>query len=303
MMAAVLQVTSGGPGVPLDDTHGRAASLVDDEGERLRRALRLTEPPLLLTDGTLHASGIGGAVMFPGLIVDIVPSYLCGHRCWRSVFVAMLTAAEGLVADVVPDRPEQVGGPLIDQLAMVVRTGIEEGLRRGMPRQYVERNERIAGIRGQIDAARLWRHAVDRSGYQCRFTELSDEHPVVDRLVWAARRLADGVSAGWLAGELRELVEHFPVQDGDLSSQTVEVESQYPYLVPAVNVANILARCPTRRAAVWDERDLYHRLVQRVTRWHPSQGPLPALDLSVLTHRDGLDRLRRSVRDAARMTG
>lgn len=103
----------------------------------------------------------------------------------RNVYLLLCYASGHLQeAAFAPAEGERVARPE-DLFARVLAGGVARLLRRGIGREYVEREEELSIIRGRIDVARSMRaSAVEAIRYPCRFTELTED-TLPNRLVKA----------------------------------------------------------------------------------------------------------------------
>ena len=134
--------------------------------------------------------------------IDVAPGDTTDHQnaAIRKRLVHMLAVALDLKIDlgVITDLAWQ-RETLLEILIRIFCDKVTTALRKGMPRRYVEREEDLPTLRGQLDITRQFtRHAVNPSRLTCRFDLLSEDialnrimKAAVVRLLCVSRRSAN----------------------------------------------------------------------------------------------------------------
>ncbi|WP_137157416.1 restriction endonuclease [Rhizobium sp. FKL33] len=134
--------------------------------------------------------------------IDVAPGETPDHQnaAIRKRLVHMLAVALDLKIDlgVITDLAWQ-RETLLEILIRIFCDKLTTALRKGMPRRYVEREEDLPTLRGQLDITRQFtRHAVNPSRLACRFDLLSEDialnrimKAAVVRLLRVSRRSAN----------------------------------------------------------------------------------------------------------------
>ncbi|UIJ70321.1 McrC family protein [Aurantimonas sp. HBX-1] len=92
----------------------------------------------------------------------------------------------GVIADLAWQRET-----LLEILIRIFCEKLTEALRKGMPRRYVNREDDLPTLRGQLDIIRQFtRHAVNPTRLACRFDLLSEDTPLNRIMKAAVMRLA-----------------------------------------------------------------------------------------------------------------
>lgn len=121
--------------------------------------------------------------------IDVAPGETPNHQnaVIRKRLVHMLAVALDLKIDlgVITDLAWQ-RETLLEILIRIFCDKLTTALRKGMPRRYLEREEDLPTLRGQLDITRQFtRHAVNSSRLACRFDLLSEDI-ALNRLMKAA---------------------------------------------------------------------------------------------------------------------
>jgi len=134
--------------------------------------------------------------------IDVAPGEAPDHQnaAIRKRLVHMLAVALDLKIDlgIITDLAWQ-RETLLEILIRIFCDKLTTALRKGMPRRYVEREEDLPTLRGQLDITRQFtRHAVNPSRLACRFDLLAEDialnrimKAAVVRLLRVSRRSAN----------------------------------------------------------------------------------------------------------------
>lgn len=148
----------------------------------------------------LRARGVIGILSTGDLSLEILPKIDVDsgetvdqqNATVRKRLVHMLAVALDLKLDLgaITDLAWQ-RETLLEILIRIFCTKLTEALRKGMPRRYINRDEDLPVLRGQLDITRQFmRHAADHSRLACRFDLLSNDTPLNRIMKAAVVRLA-----------------------------------------------------------------------------------------------------------------
>lgn len=216
----------------------------------LKDTLGLNELPLLTRSVNgrtqIRARHVSGFVHIGELTVEIAPKFLHSESRpeWRDAFLAIL-ARVGPLDSLPPLLGGHADEGIPDLMGLIVNDALTQAGSQGLPRQYVEERGDMEAVRGQIDAERLWHRLVAPGSIPCRYDNFVEDTPVARLLKWAARNLADVVSAPWLATQLWQHAEALPSVADErptpFSLGRAVVAPSHAFLSDAVEVAKILA--------------------------------------------------------------
>lgn len=273
-----LTLVEGGQPQPFRGTPADLAELRLRSRELASR-LGLAREPFVVDEaaGTIEVHGVAGYLPLGESSVEILPHVLRHDPGWRVSLLTMLATVHHLEWLPAVDRGTR-HARLADLLGSIVAGALSRASAEGMPRQYVERTEVTESIRGQLDAARMWRRVVDPYTVDCRYSEFVAAGPVPQALKWAARELSGAVQQTWLESELRHLATLFPEASDELPAPAildgVELTPQFGFLRDALDIARLLAMGPQNgavgradgptRAFLWNTERLFSDFVQAV---------------------------------------
>lgn len=163
----------------------------------------------------LRARGVVGMLAAGDASLEILPKIDVGpgesidrqNAAIRKRLVHMLALALDLKIDlgVITDLAWQ-RETLLEILIRIFCEKLTTALRKGMPRRYVECEEDLPTLRGQIDVTRQFtRHAVNPSRLACRFDQLSEDIALNRIMKAAVVRLLHVSQRGANQQRLREL--------------------------------------------------------------------------------------------------
>ncbi|MET1132139.1 MAG: hypothetical protein ABWX60_01815 [Aeromicrobium sp.] len=280
----------GGPAQPFACTAAELDELRLRSTELASR-LGLAEEPFVVDEaaGTIQVRGVAGFVAVGDSTLEIMPHVLRHDPGWRVSMLTMLTTVHRLEWVPRVDRGTRHAG-LPDLLGMIVAGAMGRASSEGVPRTYVERTAVTASIRGQVDAAKMWRRVVDPYSVDCRFSEFVADGPVTSALKWACGELAGAVQQPWLESELRAYADLFPEAPRDLPPPAImdglQLTPQFGFLSEALDVARVLSMGPQNgtsgradgptRAFLWNTEKLFGDFVQVVAERAAKKGGFTA---------------------------
>ena len=209
------------------DFHALAAA-----NKRWRRALGLSGDPVRVENigngqVTLRAEAVTGVIRIGDTDIEIAPKFLSTpHGSWQTVLWRILTVVEGgHVDDYLTSAHHPASLSIPDLLAEMFLTSYAKGAARGLPRCYVEAQDRGTMLRGSLDTSRLseW---IARPWELPYITDLLiDDTPLARLLRWSAECLAATVKSPGRARAVREI-----------ASGLCHVGRQPPYLLDAQRI-------------------------------------------------------------------
>ncbi|MCL3836821.1 5-methylcytosine restriction system specificity protein McrC [Aeromicrobium duanguangcaii] len=269
-------LVDGGPAQPFTGTAADLAELRLRSPELATR-LGLSEEPFVIDEaaGTIQVRGLAGFLSLGDSTLEIMPHFLRHDPGWRVSLLTMLTTIHHLEWIPQVDRGTRHAG-LPDLLGMIVAGAMARASSEGVPRTYVERRAVTSSIRGQVDAAKMWRRVVDPYRVDCRFSEFVADGPVTSALKWACRELSGAVQQPWLESELANYAELFPETSPELPPPGImdglQLTPQFGFLSDALDIARVLSMGPQNgatgradgptRAFVWSTGRIFGDFVQ-----------------------------------------
>lgn len=285
MSGASLTLVEYGEPVELHVSETAVEELLE-HGEAWRRRLGLSQPPLEigLREGavTVRSRDVAGFLRIGDIDLEIAPKFLSGPAIesgrWRIALWRILAAVEENPLLAPPTLAhEEFSSSISDLMGWSFLASLAAGRLRGMPRGYVEGQDRLHVLRGRLDASRTSELVLRPWQIDCVFDDYSEDIAVNRLLRWAGEALAGEVLSRRLHRRLTEecaaLCGVGSMPPGILEAERLVLQPQHRDLEPALTIARLLLRGHSlvhRRGSfdvhgfLWKSADVFERFVFRL---------------------------------------
>lgn len=248
---------------PQEGTETHLPALEQSDARYLRESYKSLTAEVRDGDVYFESKNKVGAIGAPsGASFSVRPKVDCS-------LLHMLALSQRLDEEIVLDAEEagfEFGDSFVDLIAQLYLHELRRIVRRGLDKQYRERQERLKHLRGRLDIQRQLRRGPGTTSFECVYDELTHDTLPNQFLYHAADRLRRVVSNEALAGRLHRFCQQFegafePIPLPNPAMVDIQLSHLNRYYERGIQLAELILQTHYVEGLVGQRQDLSSFLV------------------------------------------